>query len=75
MSADAATLDLLAWLAARPRSYEETMDAWRTSCPRLSTWEDAVAAGLVSVHRSEGGATVVLTPAGRVLVEVSPPAA
>jgi D-3-phosphoglycerate dehydrogenase len=32
---DALILDLLAWLAVRGRSYEEVMDAWRTSCPKL----------------------------------------
>ena len=25
------------------------MDAWRTSCPRLSVWEDATADGLVEL--------------------------
>jgi hypothetical protein len=40
-------LDLLEWLAKRERSYEEVMDAWRTSCPRLPVWEDANDRGLV----------------------------
>ena len=35
-------LDLVEWVAARPRSYRETMEAWRTSCPRLTIWEDAI---------------------------------
>jgi hypothetical protein len=39
----------LAWLDAAPRSYAKTMEAWRTSCPRLTVWEDAVDAGLVAV--------------------------
>jgi D-3-phosphoglycerate dehydrogenase len=30
---EALILDLLDWLAARERTYEEVMDAWRTSCP------------------------------------------
>ena len=40
------------------------MDAWRSSCPRLAIWEDALADGLVQV---KGGAerAVVLSPAGR----------
>jgi hypothetical protein len=29
-------LDVLEWLAKQDRSYEETMDAWRTSCPKLN---------------------------------------
>lgn len=52
---------LLVWLDERPRTYAETMDAWRSSCPRLSTWEDALSEGLVRVHAG----TVELTDAGR----------
>ena len=66
------TLDFLGWLAACPRSYAETMDAWRTSCPRLSIWEDALADGLVAVARLRGDAghreIVVLTDAGHDLL-------
>ena len=32
-------LQFLAWVAARPRAYADTMEAWRTSCPRISVWE------------------------------------
>jgi hypothetical protein len=55
------TLQFLDWLAESPRSYAEVMDAWRTSCPRLSVWEDACIDGLVE----RSGATVSLTPSGR----------
>ena len=66
MSHSACTVELLAWLAARPRTYGETLDAWRTSCPRLSVWEDALADGLVEVRREGShGALVGLTGAGR----------
>jgi hypothetical protein len=41
-------LDLIAWVAERPRPYAEVMEAWRTSCPRLPIWEDAVDLGLVT---------------------------
>jgi hypothetical protein len=41
------TLDFLAWLATEPRDYIDVMDAWRTSCPRLTVWEDAIDAGLI----------------------------
>ena len=60
-------LTFLAWVAARPRTYGETMDAWRTSCPRLSVWEDATAEGLVAILPADGGQSaqpVVLTQAG-----------
>ena len=40
------TIQFLEWLSERPRTYGDVMDAWRTSCPRLSIWEDALSAGL-----------------------------
>jgi hypothetical protein len=49
----ALTRDLLLWIDAEPRTYVETIDVWRTSCPRLSVWEDAVIAGLVEVRSSQ----------------------
>jgi hypothetical protein len=39
----APTLELLAWISERPRSYAETMEAWMSHCPRLTVWEDAIA--------------------------------
>ncbi len=59
-------LELLAWVDARPRTYRETMDAWRTSCPREPVWEDATSAGLVEVVARDGADAVVrLTATGR----------
>ena len=70
--ASALTLQFLAWVAARPRSYQETMEAWRTSCPRLSIWEDAVREGFVAVERRNGQSmklsAVVLTGRGAALL-------
>ncbi|WP_458095777.1 hypothetical protein [Roseomonas sp. WA12] len=40
-------LDLVEWVAQRPRAYAEVMEAWRTSCPRLTVWEEALERGLV----------------------------
>jgi len=62
-------LDLLEWLAKRDRTYEETMDAWRTSCPKLPVWEDANDRGLIAIDSSEGHNIVHLTPAGRAFLE------
>ena len=53
-------LDLVEWVAARPRPYSEVMDAWRTSCPRLTVWEDAVDAGLVDVRFAGGSMRIVV---------------
>jgi hypothetical protein len=57
-------LDLLEWLARRERSYEETMEAWRTSCPRLPVWEDANDQGLVRVENRNGRSSVLVTLSG-----------
>jgi hypothetical protein len=64
---DALTRDLLLWIDAKPRTYGETMEAWRTSCPRLSVWEDALLAGLVCVRASN----VALTSQGRTVLSRS----
>jgi len=65
-------LEFLAWVAARSRTYAEAMEAWRTSCPRLSVWEDATADGLVRVESGGTGrsneAAVVLTERGAALL-------
>ena len=61
--------DLLEWVAARERTYEETMDAWRTSCPRFPVWEDATDRGLVEVARVNHRSLVRLTAAGAALLQ------
>ena len=67
------TIDFLAWLAAEPREYADVMDAWRTSCPRLTVWEDAIDAGLISrVHRSGQPIRIELTRRGRALLAAHP---
>lgn len=45
-------LDLLEWITTGNRTYEEAIDAWRTSCPRLPAWEDPHDRGLITVERS-----------------------
>ena len=62
-------LDFLAWLAAEPRCYADVMEAWRTSCPRLTVWEDAVDQGFIARRRSAGMLLVELTAAGRDFLE------
>lgn len=62
-------LDLVEWVARQPRPYAEAMEAWRTSCPRLTVWEEALERGLVQRERVAGkGAVVVATDAGRRLL-------
>lgn len=60
-------LDLLEWIGLGARPYGDVMDAWRTSCPRLPIWEDAVDHGFVVCERAAGCAqmSVRITAAGR----------
>jgi hypothetical protein len=63
------TLDFLRWLAAEPRDYVDVMDAWRTSCPRLTVWEDAIDAGLIRRnHANDHRVRIELTEQGAALV-------
>ena len=64
----ALVLDFVEWVAARPRAYAEVMEAWRTSCPRLTIWEDSVDQGLVARGRQNGVAMVTVTALGRDLL-------
>jgi hypothetical protein len=52
-TADALVLDLVEWIGREPRPYFEVIETWRTSCPRLTIWEDAVDRGYVA--RQPGG--------------------
>lgn len=61
---DTLILDLLDWLTKKDRTYEETMDAWRTSCPKLPVWEDANEAGLVAVEKVNARRIVRVTSSG-----------
>jgi hypothetical protein len=65
---EALILDLLEWLERRDRTYEEVMDAWRTSCPKLSVWEDANDRGLVRREEVNGRSMIRPTIAGRALL-------
>jgi hypothetical protein len=66
---EALILNLLGWLAKGERSYEEVMEAWRTSCPKLPVWEDANDRGLVMREESNGRPVVRVTAAGLALLE------
>lgn len=52
--------DLVAWVANQPQPYSDVMERWRTSCPQLPVWEEAVDRGLVERHRDENGKTVII---------------
>jgi len=63
---DPLILDLLEWVGREPRSYADVIDAWRTSCPRLTVWEDAMDRGFAARDQVKGHEVMIrLTPAGR----------
>jgi len=66
-------LDLVEWVERTERTYSETMDAWRTSCPRLTVWEDASGRGLVETTSVNGIRLVRITPAGLALLNEARP--
>ena len=71
-SLDPLILDLVDWVSREPRTYAEVMDAWRTSCPRLTVWEDAIERGFLM--RGPGAsrtAEVSVTPEGHAFLRTN----
>lgn len=68
------TLQFLAWVESRPRSYAEARQAWRSTCPTTCAWEDAISENLIEFETAGGrltdGSRVVLSARGRALLEV-----
>jgi len=63
---DPLVLDLVEWIAREPRLYSEVIETWRTSCPRLTIWEDAVDRGYVARETVAGvGVRVAITEGGK----------
>jgi len=65
------TLEFLQWISSRPRTYAEAMEAWRTTCPRNSVWEDALIGGLIQIENGSrmGQSKVSLTPKGKAILD------
>lgn len=65
------TLELRTWIARRPRTDLETMEAWRSSCPRHPVWDDALVDGLVRVENGTtmDEARVTIAPRGRQMLD------
>jgi hypothetical protein len=62
-------IDFVEWVATQPRTYAEVMEAWRTSCPRLTIWEDSIDQKLVTREHRHDVAMVTVTALGRVLLQ------
>lgn len=68
-TADPLVLDFVEWIAREPRLYSEVIATWKTSCPRLTIWEDAAEGGYVSRETIAGvGLIVTVTEDGKKLL-------
>lgn len=64
-SLDPLMLDFVEWVARAPRPYAEALEAWRTSCPRLTVWEDAADRGFIERRPApRQGAMIAATALG-----------
>ncbi len=65
-------VELLTWVSSRPRTYQQAMEAWRTTCPRHSVWEDALIGGLIQIvdgANPGNQSSVVLTALGSAMLD------
>ncbi len=72
-SAHLLMLEFLAWIADRPRTYGEAMEAWQSHCPRHTIWEDAMINGYIAIDRRDEvrDPEVTLTARGAALLNGS----
>jgi hypothetical protein len=63
-------LEFLAWISSRRRTYADVMEAWQTTCPRHTVWEDAMIDGYIQLNRRDTlrDPEVTLTPRGLALL-------
>ena len=64
-------LEFLAWISSRRRTYADVMEAWQTTCPRHTVWEDAMIDGYIELNRRDAlrDPEVILTPRGLALLD------
>jgi hypothetical protein len=65
---EALIADLLEYVSTAERSYDDVMEAWHTSCPKLPVWEEANDRVVTRV-RANGHAVVRITTAGTAFLE------
>jgi len=65
-SADLLMLEFLGWISSRRRTYSEAINAWQSTCPRHTVWEDAIIEGLIQLDGNghPRDTEVKLTPRG-----------
>lgn len=70
--ADPLVLDFVEWIAREPRAYAEVISTWKTSCPRLTIWEDAADRGFVARGTVPGlGLVIAVTEDGEKLLRAN----
>ena len=47
--------EFLQWVAFRPRTHADAMEAWASHCPRFTLWEDAVDLEFIELEPSTSG--------------------
>jgi hypothetical protein len=64
-------VEFLSWLSNRHRTYDEASEAWRSTCPRHTVWEDAFIDGLVQITMTDRSdqCEVTLTRRGQAVLE------
>ena len=68
-TADPLVLDFVEWIGRVPRAYAEVVATWKTSCPRLTIWEDATDRGYVARDSIAGfGLVITVTDTGAKLL-------
>lgn len=67
MSTSLIMIQFLGWVAERPRTREQAVEAWH-SCPHIAVWEDAIVGGLVRTE-NDGRRTVALTARGKAVLD------
>jgi hypothetical protein len=67
------TIEFLAWISQRPRTYAQTLEAWQSSCPRNSVFEDALGDELIQIERADtmDESKVTLTARGKLVMDHS----
>jgi hypothetical protein len=65
---DPLMLEFLAWVSRRYRTYAEAVEAWQTTCPRHTVWEDALIEGFILVASQDHQCRVILTASGRAML-------
>ena len=70
--ADPLVLDFVEWIAREPRAYAEVIATWKTSCPRLTIFEDATEHGYVARESVAGsGLFIAVTEVGAKLLRMN----